>query len=189
MRLGDVTTGRLALSRFSASDLDELARVFSHPEVWHFPYRRAMTRDETAAFLEGQLAEWDELGFGCWVARTLAGGAVIGYVGLSVPNFLPEILPAVEVGWRFAPTHWGQGYATEGASAALTEGFTTLGLERIVAVPETPNAASVRVAERLGMRLVRPVTIPANERRGELAGLLFEMGREEWPAAPPGAPS
>jgi RimJ/RimL family protein N-acetyltransferase len=179
--LGDVTTQRLDLRRFHAGDLDELAEVFAHPEVWHFPYRRGMTRDETAAFLTYQIEEWDELGFGLWVARTLSDGCMIGYVGLAVPTFLPEILPAVEVGWRFMPSAWGQGYATEGAAAALDEAFTTLGLDRVCSVPETPNTASIRVAERLGMTLVRPVTIPANERRGELPALLYGMERDDWP--------
>ncbi|WP_424775094.1 GNAT family N-acetyltransferase [Novosphingobium sp.] len=45
-------------------------------------------------------------------------GQAIGYVGISVPHFLPDILPAVEAGWRFDPVAWGQAYATEGASAA-----------------------------------------------------------------------
>lgn len=71
---------------------------------------------ETARFLDGQLAEWDECGFGCWIAFLEATQDPIGYVGLSVPMFLPEILPAVEVGWRFDPAFWGQGLASEGKS-------------------------------------------------------------------------
>ena len=178
--LGDVTTERLVLRRFEASDLDELASVFAHDEVWRFPYGRGFTRDETAAFLDVQMQEWEEYGFGCWAARLVESGELIGYVGLSVPSFLPEILPAVEVGWRFSPTAWGQGYATEGAQAALREGFTTLGLERICSVPQADNPPSARVAERLGMTQVRTVTIPANSRRGPLTALLYEIERNAW---------
>ncbi|WP_237552257.1 GNAT family N-acetyltransferase [Streptomyces sp. SID5789] len=46
-----------------------------------------------------------------------------GFTGLSVPNYLPEVLPAVEVGWRLGRAHWGQGMATEAAAAALRFGF------------------------------------------------------------------
>jgi RimJ/RimL family protein N-acetyltransferase len=180
--LGDVTTARLDLRRFRASDLDELAAVFARDEVWRFPYGRGFTRAETAEFLDSQIEEWDAHGFGCWAVRTLESGELIGYVGLSVPTFLPEILPAVEVGWRLAPTAWGQGYATEGARAALREGFTTLGLEQICSVPQADNPPSVRVAERLGMSLRRAVTIPASPRRGELAAHLFEIERDAWQA-------
>ena len=56
--LRDVVTERLELRRFQHDDLDELAVVFSEPEVWRFPLGRGMTRDETAAFLERQIAHW-----------------------------------------------------------------------------------------------------------------------------------
>ena len=178
--LPDVRTGRLDLRRFARGDLDDLAEVFSHAEVWQFPYGRGFTRAETEFFLDLQIAEWDELGFGCWVARTIENGRIIGYVGLSVPTFLPEILPAVEVGWRFAPAAWGQGYATEGATAALDQAFTTLGLDRVCSVPQAGNPPSARVAERLGMTLTREVRIAGNDRRGELTGLLYEIERDDW---------
>jgi len=178
--LPDVKTERLDLRRFRPDDLDELAGVFAHPEVWQFPYGRAFTRGETEFFLNLQMAEWNELGFGCWVARTIEDSRIIGYVGLSVPTFLPEILPAVEVGWRFSPTVWGRGLATEGATAALDEAFTTLGLDRVCSVPQADNPPSAKVAERLGMTLIREVRIPASDRRGDLTGLLYEIERDQW---------
>lgn len=178
--LRDVVTARLDLRRFQHSDLDELADVFSLPEVWQFPYGRGLSRAETAQFLEGQVQHWAEHSFGCWCARQLSDGKIIGFVGLSVPTFLPEILPAVEVGWRFAPIAWGQGYARESATAALDEGFTSLGLKRVYSIPQADNTPSARVSERLGMRLLREVTIPPNERRGELKGLLYVISRDDW---------
>ena len=178
--LGEVQTERLDLRRFRRDDLDELAGIFAHPEVWEFPYGRAFTRAETEFFLDLQIAEWDEVGFGCWVARTIEDGRIIGYVGLSVPTFLPEILPAVEVGWRLSPTVWGRGFATEGATAALNQAFTTLGLDLVCSVPQADNPPSARVAERLGMSLTRKVRIPGNDRRGDLVGLLYEIERNTW---------
>jgi len=151
--------------------------VFANPEVWQFPYGRAFDREETRVFLDMQMAEWGECGFGCWVAVHRAERRIIGYLGLSVPMFLPEILPAVEVGWRFDPGYWGQGLATEGARAALREGFTTLGLEEITSVPQADNPPSARVCERLAMTLDRVVSIPANDRRGELEALLSTHSR------------
>jgi RimJ/RimL family protein N-acetyltransferase len=178
--LGDVTTERLLLRRFELGDLDDLALVFSNPAVWQFPFGRALTRTETQSFLDSQLREWQERGFGLWAARVRDSGRLIGYIGLSVPTFLPEILPAVEVGWRLAPNVWGFGYATEGATAALDQAFTTLGLAQVCSVPQRDNLASVRVAERLGMRRVRSVTIPPTDRRGSLAATLFEIEESGW---------
>jgi RimJ/RimL family protein N-acetyltransferase len=176
----DVATSRLDLRRFQSSDLDELADVFSQPEVWQFPYGRGLTYTETEAFLAAQLHEWEIYGFGCWVARELSTGSIVGLVGLSVPSFLPEILPAVEVGWRLSPSVWGRGYATEGPTAALDQAFATLQLDQVYSVPQSENSASVRVAERLGMKLIREVEIPANERRGAVTGSLFRITQNEW---------
>lgn len=176
-------TERLDLRRFRAQDLDALVSLFAKPEVWRFPYGRGFTREETAAFLETQLEEWDVCGFGCWLAEERGRDRAVGYVGLSVPGFLPEILPAVEVGWRFDPEVWGRGYASEGARAALAEAFDTLGLEEVSSVPQAGNPASSRVCERIGMRFEREVVIPANSRRGQLAGLLYAISRAEWVAS------
>jgi RimJ/RimL family protein N-acetyltransferase len=170
---GAVRTDRLDLRPFQESDVDGLAAVFAKPEVWHFPYGRGLDRRETAEFIQRQRREWDTAGFGLWVARLRASGEVIGFVGLSVPTFLPEILPAVEVGWRFDPTCWGQGLATEGARAALREGFGVLGLAEICSLPQSVNPASWRVCERLGMRFVREVVCPATDRRGPVDARLY----------------
>lgn len=178
--LGEVTTPRLSLRRFERGDLDELAVVFAQPEVWQFPYGRALTRAETETFLDAQIKHWEDCGFGCWAARTRETGELIGYVGLSVPTFLPEILPAVEVGWRITPTAWGHGYATEGATAALDEAFTTLRLDRVCSLPQVDNPRSVKVAERLGMRLVGNEHVPANERRDAVTAALYEIDADEW---------
>ena len=100
-----------------------------------------------------------------------------------MPTFLPEILPAVEVGWRFAPTAWGNGYATEGAAAALHEAFTTMGLDWVCSLPQADNPRSGRVAERLGMQLIREVSVPANARRGAVTARLYQTDRGDWLSA------
>jgi RimJ/RimL family protein N-acetyltransferase len=168
------------LRPFVSDDVDLVAPIFAKPPVWEFPYGRGFSRDETAMFLDQQLSHWDEYGFGCWLASEATTGRPLGYVGLSVPSFLPEILPAVEVGWRFDPDVWGRGYASEGAVAALHEGFETLRLSEICSVPQTENQASVRVAERIGMRLERVVEIAGNDRRGPVQGSLFWITADDW---------
>ena len=57
----------------------------------------------------------------------------------------------VEVGWRLASSHWGNGYATEAAREALRFGFTNVGLEEIVSFTVPQNIRSRRVMERIGL--------------------------------------
>jgi len=181
--LSDVETKRLFLRRFEPADLSALAEVFAKPEVWKFPYGRGFSREETSAFLDGQVTHWQANGFGCWLAIEKATNRTVGYLGLSIPTFLPEILPAVEVGWRLDPIVWGKGYATEGASAAIDHGFDELGLTAICSVRQSGNPASTRVCERLGMCWERTVQIPASEKRGPLAAELYWLKKQEWRAA------
>lgn len=86
-----------------------------------------------------------------WAAEPRGGGALIGYAGLSVPEWLPAVLPAVEVGWRLHPRWWGAGLATEAGRASLRQGFEVIGLDRIISVFDPANVASGRVMAKLGL--------------------------------------
>ena len=144
-------TERLVLRRWSTDDVDALAAVFAEPAFWHFPFRRGFTRDETEQFVERQLEHWATHGFGMWAVELKADGRLAGYTGLAIPTWLPQVLPAVEVGWRLHPDHWGRGLATEGGAASLRYGFEKLGLDRIIAIAMPDNVASLRVMAKLGM--------------------------------------
>jgi RimJ/RimL family protein N-acetyltransferase len=178
--LPEVTTARLLLRRPRPGDLDPLAAVFEQEPVWHWPFRRGRTREETAAFLDRTNRHWDTLRYGLWLVVDAATARVVGYAGLSVPAFLPEILPAVEVGWRLEPAVWGRGYATEAATAALDEAFSTLGLTEVCSLPESGNLASVRVCERLGMRRDRVYSVAATPDRGPVDALQYLITAAEW---------
>jgi RimJ/RimL family protein N-acetyltransferase len=99
-----------------------------------------------------------------------------------VPTFLPEVLPAVEVGWRLDPEAWGHGYATEAATAALEQAFTTLGQAEVISLPQVDNPPSVRVAERLGLQLRRTITAPATAKRGPVQVAVMSITCGEWEA-------
>ncbi len=97
------------------------------------------------------LDHWREHGFGQWVVELPGAASFIGVVGLSAVGYQAAFTPAVEVAWRLARAHWGRGYATEAARAALDYGFGELGLAEIVAVTTPANLRSRRVMEKLGM--------------------------------------
>ena len=65
---------------------------------------------------------------------------------------LDAVGPEIEIGWRLRPTVWGLGYASEAAGAVLRYGFETVDLDEIVAEIDPANLASIRLAERIGMR-------------------------------------
>lgn len=184
-RIGPTSSARLDLTPVNASHRDSLAEVFAKEEVWRFPFGRGLSPEETAAFVEAQVEHWDTLGFGLWVAAVGGRDKPIGFVGLSVPEFLPEVLPAVEVGWRLDPDAWGHGYATEAAHVALDCAFTSLKLDQVISLPQIDNPPSVKVANRVGMRLERVMTAPASERRGPVEVAVMVITQDEWRQARP----
>lgn len=153
MTTGDtVETERLLLRPLRPDDIDPLAVLFADPAVWWYPFGRGLTREESERFLDRQISRRETYGFAMWAAQLKATNELIGYVGLSVPLWLPEVLPAVEAGWRLHPNCWGRGLATEGARASLRYGFDVLALDRIIAIYMPDNVASERVMIKLGMR-------------------------------------
>jgi len=147
-----IETERLLLRPWSDSDLDGLTRICADHEVMrHIGAGRPFTRSESAAQLAHLMRHWEEHGFGLWAATDRGTGALAGMCGLAIPFFLPAVLPAVEVGWRFGREHWDRGLATEGGFAGLRHAAQTLGLERVISIIRPENAASLRVAEKLGL--------------------------------------
>lgn len=175
----DLQTARLRLRRFTAHDAGWYAAVNANPEVVRYIGGGApLTRAESDESLTKIIGQWDADGFGLWAAERLDSGEPIGFIGLAVPTFLPEILPAVEVGWRLARVHWGRGFATEGAVVAVDHGFQTLRLDRIVSITVHDNAASRNVMSKLGLTWDRACVHPA--------GLIVEvraLDRHAWPTA------
>jgi RimJ/RimL family protein N-acetyltransferase len=179
--LRDLTSERLSLERVTRDDLGELAAIFATTEVWEFPYLRGMTRDETAAFIARQTKLWLDHGFGGCATRKRADGELIGIVGLSVTTELPDRRPTVSVGWRLARTAWGNGYATEAATALLEAAFDTMQVPRVCCITQPENVRSVRVAQRLGMRWTAEIDVqPHDEHVSPVLAAIYEIEAAEW---------
>ena len=177
-----IETQRLFLRRFTMDDLDELAAIFAKPEVFWYPAKRGFSREETAEMLQKRFIDrWEEQGFGHFAVIKKSDEQLLGYTGLAIPYFLPEVLPAVELGYRYDPDVWGQGYATEASAASFDYGFDTVGLERIIAIHHPENVRSGDVMRRLGMRVERD-TIDQSD---GAALRVYEMFRDEWRARGP----
>ena len=159
-----IETDRLLLRAWQSSDAAPFAALNADPEVTRY-LTGPMRRDESDDLMARIRAHWRDHGFGLYAVEVKESGAFAGFVGLAIPSFLPDVLPAVEVGWRLAREHWGKGYATEGARASMRFGFDELGLRQIISIIDPDNAASIRVAERLAMSRGRDRTHPVSRIR------------------------
>ncbi len=146
----ELRTPRLLLRQWRESDLDPFVALNADSEVMrHFP--AVLTREQTVRAVKQAHSRIEENGWGLWAVEVSGDGRFIGFVGLAAPEFDAHFTPAVEVGWRLARDRWGNGYATEGARAAVAYGFEELGLAEIVSFTTVANGRSRRVMERLGM--------------------------------------
>ena len=118
---------------------------------------------------------WQILGFSPFSVIEKSSGRWIGRVG----PLYPEGWPAREVGWTLARSAWGKGYATEAATAAIDFAFSQLGWDEVVHCIDDNNAASQRVAMRLGARRLREARLPLPFDRPVV---LWGQGRDAWAA-------
>ncbi|GAA3521587.1 GNAT family protein [Aeromicrobium panaciterrae] len=150
-----------------------------------------------------EVGEWitelatDEAAYGEKFAdpERLASTVIIELDGVVIGDFMIKIQDAwaqaevseqavrsqAELGWTLDPAHMGQGYATEAATALLEYCFETLGVRRITAICFADNAPSVRLIERLGMRLEQRAVKESLHRSGQwLDSLGYAILRDEW---------
>jgi RimJ/RimL family protein N-acetyltransferase len=146
----ELHTERLLLRRFVLGDRARFAVINADPRVVEF-LPAPLTREQSDALADRIEAHFEDRGFGLWALEIPGIDSFAGFVGLSTPRFDAPFTPCVEVGWRLAAPHWGNGYATEGARAAMAFGFGALGLREIVSFTVPDNLRSRRVMEKLGM--------------------------------------
>lgn len=166
-------TERLLLRGWRVEDFEPLAAIHNDPEVMRF-LGGVQERGDAWRSLASLVGHWTLRGYGKWAVERKSDGAMMGRVGL----INPEGWPALEVGWTLGKQYWGQGYASEAATAALNYGFLTQPVDRLVSCIDLDNVASQKVAQRVG------------ETRGERVNLriaghdypvdLWFITREEW---------
>ncbi len=147
-----VSTNRLLLRQFREEDLGAYAKIMGDHMVGKWlPKGDGYTREETKRSLKSILEHWDKYDFGIWAVVNKKKDVLLGRCGL---NWIAET-SEVEVDFVLAKNHWGRGYATEAAKAALTYGFEVLKLDRIIALAKPENTSSRRVIEKIGMRYTK----------------------------------
>lgn len=156
-------TERLMLRQFTKDDADNLFELNSDPEVTR------LTPDV------GQLPNYTEIqtktlpqylayyelydGYGCWAAVEKSSQAFIGWFylrpAIHAAYFNPQLTDGddIELGYRLYKAVWGKGYATEGAKALIWKGFCELGMQRVFTVALAVNAPSIRVMEKIGLKI------------------------------------
>ena len=155
----EILTPRLTLRRWKDEDKELFANLNADPKVMEF-MPKTLYREESHSLVERIESNFKEQGFGLFAAELVNPKTFIGFIGLAIPRFQASFTPCVEIGWRLAFEHWGNGYATEGARAVLEFAFTELNLREITSFTVPANLRSRRVMERIGMNFSKEFEHP-----------------------------
>ena len=162
----DLRTPRLRLRPYEPGDFERLFEdLVLDPVVtryWYDYAAPALTVEEKRAMAENDLAAWiDEglaAGYPTWIVevRDPALGTPGEFVG-AASVYPPQNPwgPEPEVGILLASRHHGRGIATEALGAVMDDAAGRLGITTFVAIIDEPNAASIRLVEKLGFELDR----------------------------------
>jgi RimJ/RimL family protein N-acetyltransferase len=146
-----IETKRLILRTWKTEDAATYFQINQDPKVIEL-LRGPLRMEEVNAFISSMNQNQDRHGFTLWAASLKQSGELMGFIGLNYIDWGMHFTPAVEIGWRLGSQYWGNGYATEGAKAALDYGFNQVGLEEIVSFTVPPNIRSLRVMEKIGLK-------------------------------------
>jgi ribosomal-protein-alanine N-acetyltransferase len=152
-----LNTPRLIGTPADPGDFADLRRLHSDPRVTATLSADGATfsEDQTRAFLDRAADHWKSHGFGLWIFRNQADGDFIGYGGIKHAEV--EGRDEIELAYAICSDHWRKGFATEISIAALTHGFDTIDLDRIVAFTLPHNKASRGVMENCGFTYNRGI--------------------------------
>jgi RimJ/RimL family protein N-acetyltransferase len=168
----EIVTERLTLRPHAPTDFADCAAMWADPEVVRFVSGKPSTREESWSRLLRYAGHWATMDFGYWAVREISTGRFIGDIGLS--EFRREIVPKIEgtaeAGWVLIAGAHGKGYATEAVRAALAWYHAAFDAPWTVCMISPENAASLRVAEKVGYR-----EFAQTQYKGD-AVILFERG-------------
>ena len=162
-------TERLLLRIPEERDVDDYVEVYGDPKVMRFLGGRVATREDVVAILERMRRHWERHGIGLFSVVRKEDECLLGRVGFLLwdsvrwVNAMRAELAGdleLEIGWTLGSEHWSRGYATEAAVACRDLALGELGRTRIVSLIDRDNAASIRVAEKIGETFEREIERP-----------------------------
>ncbi len=143
---------RLLFRQFTIDDAALIHHMNNDSLVLKYVHELPSTPERALERLQNSiLTHYQQYGYGRWAVQLKGSNDFIGWCGLK---FRPE-RNETDLGYRFIPSYWGKGYATEAAIACLDYGFSHLQLNRITATAHIENTASLRIIEKCGMQYLR----------------------------------
>jgi RimJ/RimL family protein N-acetyltransferase len=149
-----VDTPRLLLRPHVIADFEACFSMWSDPDVTRYIGGRPQTGEEVWARMMRYAGMWALVGMGFWAIEEKASGKYVGEVGVmdARRDMSPPFIDEPEIGWSLLPSEQGRGFALEAVTAAIGWAEVKLDPHMLVCIISPGNAASLRLAGRLGFR-------------------------------------
>lgn len=180
--LVELETKRLRLRRWRQQDDNAFAAINADQRVMAF-YPATLDRQQSRRQARAFALLMRQRGWGVWALELRDSAEFIGFVGLfeRQPDKQLPFTPCVELVWRLAFAHWGQGLALEAARAAVDFAFARLAAEQLRAWTACQNSRSRALMARLGMDYEGDFSHPALPAEHDLCRhALYRLPRASW---------
>ncbi len=153
-----LATDRLRLRLLTLDDAPFILRLVNEPSWLEFIGDKGVRNEDDARtyLAQGPLDMYAKWGFGLYLVELRDGAIPIGISGL----IKRESLPDVDIGFAYLPEFHRKGYGYEAAIAVLAHARNDYALKRIVAITSPRNRSSIRLLEKLGLKLERELDLP-----------------------------
>ena len=152
-------TERLLLREFRITDVEGMFELDSNPKVHQYLGKKTIkTKEEAKRMIDFILKQYKENGIGRFAVIEKSSGNFIGWSGLKLNKGTKESLNGfqdfIDIGYRFIPKYWKNGYGLESAIACLEYGFKTMNLDIIYGAAEIGNIGSNKILQKIGLQFV-----------------------------------
>lgn len=167
-----IETERLTLREYTLDDFDKLFEIMSDSETMqHYP--KPFDEERTRDWIEWNLQNYKEYGFGLWAVVLKETGEFIGDCGITIQNIDGELLP--EIGYHIHKKCWRKGFGSEAARAVRDWAFENTSYNCIYSYMKYTNAGSYATALAIGMKKVKEYQDKKNG-----ISYAYAITREEW---------
>jgi len=148
-------TERLILRGMDVADAPFILKLLNEPSFLRFIGDKKVrtVQDAEQYILNGPVASYNRNGFGLCLVELKETHTPIGMCGLLKRDELPH----ADIGFAFIPDFWNQGFAYEAAAAVMNDARERLKLERILAITNQDNEASIKLLQKLGLKFERVI--------------------------------
>lgn len=154
-------TTRLVLREFDLQDSAFILRLVNTPYWLEFIGDKGVRtiKDARNYLLEGPIKSYQENGFGLWLVQLKNSNTPIGMCGLVNR----EGLENVDIGFALLPGQSNLGYGYEMASATLNFAIHGLEIEKIDAITDHRNVASIRLLNKIGLNFEKKMQLSKDD--------------------------